>query len=428
MKRTSVQLAPGVRLLTLRTNQFKTNLFSVTLAVPLARETASANALIPEVLYRGTSRCPDIERLSAEADRLYGASIGVGIRRRGEMQCVTLRCAAADDRFVPGETGLLEQSVALLGELLLDPATENGLFRADYVRGEGANLADRIRAERSDKIAWANWRLIQEMCRDEAFSIHKLGTAEEAERAEPAALWAAYQALLAQAQVIFCCCGPAEPERVEAAVRTSFAPLLGGAREGGFLCTVRPEPAGPVRRVTEWADAAQCKLALGFRTGGVTEADSRYPAMVLCSAMYGGTSHSKLFLNVRERLSLCYYADSAYDRLKGILLVSTGVERDRLDAAEREIMAQLAAMARGEFTAEEQALAVRALCSGLIAGKDCQGRLEDGAVTGFLTRGAFPDTDGLIAALEAVTAEQIVEAAGLIRPDTVYCLRGREED
>lgn len=428
MKRTSVQLAPGVRLLTLRTNQFKTNLFSVTLAVPLARETASANALIPEVLYRGTRRCPDIERLSAEADRLYGASIGVGIRRRGEMQCVTLRCAAADDRFVPGETGLLEQSVALLGELLLDPATENGLFRADYVRGEGANLADRIRAERSDKIAWANWRLIQEMCRDEAFSIHKLGTAEEAECAEPAALWAAYQALLAQAQVIFCCCGPAEPERVESAVRTSFAPLLGGAREGGFLCTVRPEPAGPVRRVTEWADAAQCKLALGFRTDGVTEADSRYPAMVLCSAMYGGTSHSKLFLNVRERLSLCYYADSAYDRLKGILLVSTGVEPGRLEAAEAEIMAQLAAMGRGEFTEKEQALAVRALCSSLIAGKDCQGRLEDGAVTGFLTRGAFPDTDGLIAALEAVTAEQIVEAAGLIRPDTVYCLRGREED
>lgn len=419
------ELAPGVSLLEERSERFKTSLFSVTLAVPLTKETATANALIPEVLYRGCGRCPDIESLAAETDRLYGAVVGVGVRRRGEMQCITLRCSVADERFVPGGERLLEGAIALLGELLLDPVLEDGRFRRDYVSGERANLADAILSERNDKIAWANWRLLQEMCSGEAFSIHKLGDAQEAREITAERLWSRYQVLLREARVIFCYCGSAPSQRVEHAVRGSFARLIGG-REARFCCEVLRDPPGAVRRVTEYMDVTQGKLALGFRTGGVTEGDARYPAMVLCNAIYGGTAHSKLFRNVRERLSLCYYADSAYDRLKGILLVSTGVEAEQIGAAEKEILAQLECVRRGDFTAEEQAKAVRVLVNSLTAAGDSLRQQEERAVTGLLTGRRYSGTDGLIRALEAVTPEEIAAAAGLIQLDTVYCLRGKE--
>lgn len=419
------ELAPGVSLLKERSERFKTSLFSVTLAVPLRKETATANALIPEVLYRGCSRCPDIESLAAETDRLYGAAVGVGVRRRGEMQCITLRCSVADERFVPGGERLLEGAIALLGELLLDPVLEKGRFRSDYVSGEGANLADAILSERSDKIAWANWRLLQEMCRGEAFSVHKLGDADEARNITAEQLWGRYQALLREAQVIFCYCGSAASQRVEHAVRTSFAWLISG-RTPRFCCEVLCSPPGEVRRTTEHMDVTQGKLALGFRTGGVTERDGRYPAMALCNALYGGTVHSKLFCNVRERLGLCYYADSAYDRLKGILLVSTGVETGRIGRAEEEILAQLESVRRGDFTADEQAKAVRVLVNGLVASGDSQRQQEERAVTGLLTGRRYSGTEGLIRALEAVAPEEIAAAAGLVRLDTVYCLRGKE--
>ncbi len=59
------RLAEGVELGISRTDKFKTGLLSVTLTVPLRRETAAAGALIPNVLYRGSRSCPDIERLAA---------------------------------------------------------------------------------------------------------------------------------------------------------------------------------------------------------------------------------------------------------------------------------------------------------------------------------------------------------------------------
>lgn len=427
MRYTAKDLAPGVHLLVGESGRFKTNLFSVNLVIPLERESAGANALTPEVLFRGCRRLPDIAGLAAETDLLYGADIAVGVRRIGETQSVTLRCAVVDDRFVPGAGDLLERSVALMGEVLLDPATDGGVFRRDYVESEGANLADRIRSERADKIAWANWRLIQEMCRGEAFSISKLGEADEALSMTPQRLWQAYRTLLDRAEVIFCCCGSAAPERVENAVCAAFAPLLAHGREPAFRCQVPAHPEGPVRRVCERMDVTQGKLTMGFRTGGITEGSGQYHAMLLCNALYGGTAHSRLFRHVRERLSLCYYADSVYDKLKGILLVSTGVEPDRMAAAEAECLAQLEAIRRGDFTREEFDLTVRALVSRLTMSRDSLGAHADWLLTGCLTGSGLPDVDGLIRRLEAVSPEDVAAAARCVEPDTVYCLTGREE-
>ncbi|MFQ9472743.1 MAG: insulinase family protein [Oscillospiraceae bacterium] len=83
------------------------------------------------------------------------------------------------------------------------------------------------------------------------------------------------------------------------------------------------------------------KLALGFRTGGLTCWEEEYPALVMCNAIFGGTPLSKLFLNVREKLSLCYYASSMLEKMKGLVLVSSGIEFDKYQQARDEILAQL---------------------------------------------------------------------------------------
>lgn len=418
------QLAPGVELLAARSTQFKTGLFTVTLIVPLREETATANALIPEVLYRGSRRHPDISSLSAAADSLYGAAVSVGVRQRGESQCVCLRCGFIDDRFALDGMAVLEPAVGLVGEILLDPAVEGGMFRRDYVAGEGANLADRIRSQVNDKTGWAVHRLVEEMCAGEAYAVDKLGRAEEAQAMDAETLWARYQALLAQARVVFYYNGSASPERVEAAVRRVFAPLMTGrrARED---CLVLSEPRGGVRRVTDVMDVTQGKLAMGFRTG-ITMGDGRLPALLVCNALYGGTSHSKLFMNVRERMSLCYFASSAVDKLKGLMVVTSGVEPANFDTARDEILAQLDAVRRGDFTREELTAAVQAMLNRLVSRRDSQSLMEDDDVTGLLALGRPDDREELVRAVERVTAEQIALAAGQVRLDTVYYLTGKE--
>lgn len=425
MEQQCKQLADGVELLVNRTDKFKTGLLSATLTVPLRREDATAGALIPEVLYRGSRSCPDMERLSAATDALYGASLGTGVRQRGESQCISFLCSVIDDRYALDGSAVLEPAAGLMGEVLLDPAAENGVFRRDYVKGEGANLADRIRARVNDKRSWSIFRLVQEMCAGEAYAVDKLGDAEEALSVSPEGLWADYQALLGRAKVTFYYGGSAQPERVEETVRRAFAPLIRG-RNAPVSCAVPREPSGPVRTVTDEMDVTQGKLAMGFRTGGVTMDSPDYPALLVCSALYGGSANSRLFLNVREKLSLCYYASSLIDKLKGLLVVSSGVEFGDFDRAQEAILAQLDELRAGRFTDEERNAAIRTVVNGLRGRLDSQGQMEDDCVTK-LIRGVRPD-DGaeLIRSVERVTAEDIARAAQRIRLDTVYRLTGKE--
>lgn len=418
------QLAEGVELASIRTDRFKTGLLSVTLAIPLRRETATAGALIPEVLYRGSRRYPDIERISAAVDGLYGASFGPEVRQRGEIQCVSFLCSFIDDRYALDGSAVLEPAAGLMGGMLLDPLTENGVFRRDYVKSEGANLADCIRARVNDKWSWSIFRLLQEMCGREAYGVDKLGDAERALAMEPEALWSAYQALLSQARVILYYGGSACPERAEEAVRRTFGPLLTG-RSVHMGCRVVPEPDGPVRTVAESMEVTQGRLALGFRTGGIVMDGPLYPALLVCNALYGGGSNSRLFRNVREKMSLCYDVSSRLDNLKGLMVVTSGVDTACLDRAQEAILTQLEAVRRGRFAPEELNAAVRAVADGLRSRRDSQGGLEDGCVTRLLYGGGMDDGTALIQAVERVTAEEVAHAAELLKLDTVYRLAGK---
>lgn len=427
MERIRKSLVEGVELIVNRTEQFKTGLLSVTLTVPLKAETATANALIPDVLYRGSRNHPDIESLSAATDQLYGASFGPAVRQRGECQCVSFLCSFIDDQYALDGMAVLEPAAALMGEVLLDPLTEHGVFRRDYVSGEGANLADRIRSRVNDKRGWSIFRLVQEMCAGEAYALDKLGSAEEAESMTPETLWEQYQTLLKQAQVVFYYGGSADAQRVETAIRHGFGPLI-SRREGQYACQIISHPASAVREVVDRMDVTQGKLALGFRTGGITMESPYYPALMVCNALYGGTAHSKLFMNVRERMSLCYSVSSMLDKLKGVMVVSSGVEFADFDRAKEEILAQLDAIRRGDITTEERDAAVRAVVNGLVSQKDSQGQMEDYCVTRFLVSGELGGSEELRAAVEAVTVEQIAQVAGTISLDTVYYLTGKEAD
>ena len=419
------RLADGVELSAAQTDKFKTGLLAVTLTIPLSGETATAGALIPEVLGRGSRNHPNMEQLSAASDALYGASLGPVVRQRGESQCISFLCSVIDDRYALDGSAVLEPAAGLMGEVLLDPAAENGVFRRDYVKGEGANLADRIRARVNDKRSWSIFRLVQEMCAGEAYAVDKLGDAEEALSVSPEGLWADYQALLGRAKVTFYYGGSAQPERVEETVRRAFAPLIRG-RNAPVSCAVPREPSGPVRTVTDEMDVTQGKLAMGFRTGGVTMDSPDYPALLVCNALYGGSANSRLFLNVREKLSLCYYASSLIDKLKGLLVVSSGVEFGDFDRAQEAILAQLDELRAGRFTDEERNAAIRTVVNGLRGRLDSQGQMEDDCVTKLIC-GVRPD-DGaeLIRSVERVTAEDIAQAAQRIRLDTVYRLTGKE--
>lgn len=419
------ELFPGVWLRTVHTNKFKSSYLSLTLMAPLDRGTAGANALIPSVLRRGTAVHPDMESLSAALDELYGGAIEPVVRKKGETQCVGFAASFLDDAYALKGEKILEPAAALLGELLLKPYTRDGHFCPDYTAGEKANLIDRIRAQINDKRTYATQRLTQEMCRYELFGVDKLGDEESVSALTPEGLWERYQRLLREAQVEVYYCGSAAPERVEEALKAALSALPVSEDRLDPDCEVRVT-AGPEPILVEEAmDVTQGKLSLGFRTGGQTCWEKSFPALYLAVAVYGGTTLSKLFMNVREKLSLCYYASATLERMKGLVLVSSGIEFGKYQTAKDEILAQLEAVRRGEIEDWELEGSRRTLIGMCHATLDDQGRQEEFWL-GQAAAGLEYGPEELAASLERVTREEVAQAARCLELDTVYFLKGKE--
>lgn len=414
---------PDVYLTCIQSEKFKTGCLSISLLRPLRREEASANALLTTVLLRGCREYPDIRNISAFLDHHYGASVGTLVRKKGEILTAGLYADFLEDRLSLDGKPVLEPMVNFICALLLDPAQENGVFLERYTEGEKQNLIHAIASRIDDKRSYAINQLFRNMCGGEAYGIPRLGDREDVEKLDAASLYAHYREILASSQVEIFYHGSAAPEQVAELLRRGLETLP--RRTVVPFGTQFVERAGEVRKLSERLDVTQGKLAMGFRLG-CTAADPEYPAALLMNAVYGAGVTSKLFTNVREKMSLCYYASSSIEKFKGVMVVSSGIDFDRREDAEAEILRQLDLTAKGEITGEELENARTHLVSSLRAGMDSPGRLDDYSLGQVLLN--RPGTMASLAdELMEVTGEQVAAAAKRVSLDTVYFLEGVAE-
>lgn len=416
------QLLPGVWLTAIRTKKFKTGYFSLHLLTPLREETAAPNALLPLVLYQGTKSCPDQQAISNRLEELYGGVAEPSIRKLGETQCIGFAASFLDDSYAQGAP-IAAQGIALLGDLLLRPNTRNGRFRSEYVTLEKENLRDMIAAQVNDKRSYATQRLVEEMSGGAPFGVSRLGRAETLEKLNNLKLFRLWQQMILSCPIELFYCGSLPLNRIERAWKEA---LTGLPRRGDYPSPdeVRLGMPREVKTVTQRLDVTQAKLAMGFRTG-CTLADRGYPALLVMNALFGGSTCSRLFSTVREKLSLCYYASSQLVKHTGLMLVSSGVEPGKLEQAKDEILAQLEAIRRGEFSQEELNAAKKYVSSSLLAANDSQGQLESFLFSQVIAGLDFGPSE-LALLVEDISADQVAEAAQAAKLDTIYTLLGPE--
>lgn len=415
------ELMPGVYLTVIPTDKFKTNCLSVNLLRPLCQQEAAYNALLPDVLLRGCGMCPDMGAIAAWLDQRYGAGIQATARKKGEVQAVGFFLDFIEENFAP-EEHLTEDMCRLLGSFLLDPVLQNGVFRKDYVEGEQVNLINAIEAQINDKRTYASIRLRQEMFRDEKYGVSKYGTLSEVQAITPEGLYHHYRSILETSQIEILYTGTMEAHRVKGYLTDALRDLPRGeivsvGTELGFA------PEAP-RELVETMDVNQGKLVMGFRTG-ITYGDPQYPALLMMNGIYGGCISSKLFLNVREKLSLCYYASSGVDPFKGVMVVSSGVDGNKYETAKAEIFAQLEDCRQGEITEEELESTRKSLISSLRSSGDSPYSMDD-FYLGRIVCGHSYDPESLAKAIELVRLEEIQAVAQALKLDTIYFLKGAE--
>lgn len=413
------EILPGVYLTAVQSDKFKTGCFSLNLLRPMKKEEAAANALIPSVLLRGSETCPDIASISAKLDELYGASIGTLVRKKGEVQLVGFYCDYVQDEYV--DEPVFAPVMAFLAELLLHPRLENGAFPEAVVDSEKLNLENAMLSRINDKRTYAASQLIRTMCAGQPYGIPRIGDPDDLTEITAKSLYAHYRDLLATSRVELFYMGSLSPEAVAKVLQTVLADL---PRAEAFVPVgTTPAPAArPLQEKTERLDVTQGKLSLGLFTD-ITAKDPRYPALVLAATVFGGGATSKLFTNVREKMSLCYYASASFEKFKGVLSVSSGVEFSKLETAKTEILRQLEACKAGDITDDELESARGYLVSDLKIAMDSPGRLDDYYMGQILLEqdGTMQD---LASAIARVTKQEAADAIQALRLDTIYALEG----
>lgn len=410
----------GVNFRSIRDSRFKTVRMSVNFMQPLSEDTVTPNAVLPYLLTRTSRKYPDFTKLNSYLAELYGAQLDSYVFKLGDVQVLSIFASGIADKYSLGGEKISEELSKLLCSVIFDPLFENGMFPKESFEQERRQLAEKIDAEYNDKRTYALLRCARIMCKNEPYGIPRFGTKKSISDLRLENLNKVWSDMIHSAKAEIMVVGDCDPEPVYEEFSAAFHNL--GRAEAKECATKVVKTAGEVKNVTDKQNVTQSKLVMGFRTA-CAEPDVNVPAEKLMSVLYGGSPNSKLFLNVREKLSLCYYCGSLYDPFKGIIFVQSGVEKKNIKSAEAEILKQLEETKDGNFTDEELNAAKLSLCNSYRTIADSPDSLE-----GWYLSKTFSDpTEDLEEEAEKVkkvTRGEVIKAAGKMTLDTVYALEG----
>lgn len=416
MKPKKIEIKKNINLYYLPTSKFKTTSLSIYIHRPLLREECTLNSLISMLIRRGCPMFPESRDMSRHLDNLYGVSYSTGVRKKAERQIICANFQFVNEKF-------LEEKEDIIGKVFdftQDAVLNQKSFREEHLKQEKENLKNLILSVINDKRQYASKRCIEIMCADEPYGISKSGYIEDFDGISADILFEHYKNVVLKSPVDIFVCGDVDIHYVEKRVRDMFADF-----EVEYSV---PAPAEvkrevvEVKRITEEQQIVQGKLSMGFRTGVFTS-DSDYPALMMYNAILGCGIFSKLFNNVREKLSLCYYASSNANYLKGIMTINSGIEVENFQKAYDEIMVQMDDILKGNISDVEMSAAVLGTVNTINSITDNPFAVED-YYLGKIIADDIIDLDVLAERINSVTKEQIMDVAKKIQLDTVYFLKG----
>ncbi|WP_057913353.1 EF-P 5-aminopentanol modification-associated protein YfmF [Peribacillus muralis] len=407
----------GYKLHVVRTDKYKTNTLVLKMKAPLTKEEVTYRALVPYVLQSNTSKYPTTPALRSYLDDLYGAGFYVDVAKKGEYQIVSFTIDIVNEKFLSDPTPLLEKAFDLLSEVIFHPKKNGEAFDPKTVSNEIRSLKQRIQSISDDKMRYSATRLVEEMCKTEPYALEASGNLEDLKMITAESLFTYYQKMLAEDEVDLYVIGDIDEAEVEA-LADKYVSLK--ARVPVHLPKEIGKEVEKENEIIENSDVKQGKLNIGYRTH-VAYGDPDYYALQLFNGIFGGFSHSKLFINVREKASLAYYAASRLESHKGLLMVMAGIENANYKQALEIIHAQMNEMKQGNFSEEELAQTKAVVKNQLLETIDVSRGLVEILYHNVIS-GQNISLDEWFAKTEQTTKEEIVAVGQKIQLDTIYFL------
>ena len=414
------EIGDGVFFNIITDSRYKLNRISINFFADLNENTASANAIVPRILVKSSQKYPSFALLNNKLSSLYAAHLNEIEGKQGDSQYIGLCGTSIDDAYALEGEKLTEEMTDIILECLFNPLCENGIFFEKSVELEKQSLIDDIEAEINDKVSYSRNKAYSILCKGEPSAIPASGTVEQTQKITPQSAFDAYCRLLSEAPVEIVCVGCNDFSGAERKLTEAFSKIK---RTGIFSYGSQHSRLKPkVDEFVEKMPVTQSKMVLGFKT----DFDNR-AALTVMNSIFGGTTTSKLFVNVREKLSLCYYCWSSLNHEKGIMIVSSGVENTNIEKAKAEILLQFDNMKAGEFSDADIEHAVLSLENDLRSVSDSPKGLAGWYFAG-IYRNDVKTPEAFIEQIRAVTRDEIVAAAKSISLDSIYVLTSQDEE
>ncbi len=425
MKLPRQKISEGIYASLIDGSKFKVHAITLGIELPLDIKTVTMSSLLSRVLRRGSEKYPDIKTLEKKLDELYAADLSFALTRSGESEYLCLFTDFLSSDYTE-DCDIIKEIVDFIKEVLLYPKVKEGAFDSAYVNGEKKNLADDIDSLINNKAKYAKNRCIEELCRGEAYAISTLGDKDILDAVSESELCEFYQSILKHSRIEILYTGDGKYfDKVCGELTSAFSGLEREYKELLTVCAVK-EGNGDGREIYEDMEVNQGKLSIGMRTG-ITNTDPDIASLIVANEIFGGSPNSKLFMNVREKMSLCYYCSSSIDGVKGIMLVNAGIEGKNYEIAKTAIAEQLDNVQNGKFSDDEFSNAVSSLINGYKSVSDSVSSLEAWYLPRIFRK--EEDTpDSRIEQIKKVTREDVVRAALRIKTEVIYFLRPTASD
>lgn len=422
MEYKQIELKKGIKLHTINTNQFKTNLISIFITTKLNRENVTKNAVISAILRRGSKTMPSQEEISKQMEGMYGASFDCGLDKTGDNQVLKFYLETVNDNFLSqkGED-MLKTSMEKLLEIVFNPYIENESFKPEYVEQEKNNIKQRIEGKIDNKARYALDRCIEEMYKDVPFGLYKFGYVEDLESIDGKNLYEYYQELINTCKIDIFVSGMIEDDINQVVTANENIEKL-KERIPEYIVPKELNKNLPRQEnvITESMEVTQGKLILGLDIC-LDKEDLRYDTLIYNSIL-GGSANSKMFQNVREKAHLAYVASSTYLRYKNNIFVNCGIEIGNYEKALELIKQQIEDMKKGDFTEEDLQNAKK----GMIAAIKTIDDEQDTGITYYFGQ-ELSESDISVQEymnkIEQVRKEDVVHIAENVAINTVYFLR-----
>ena len=412
------KIADGVYFSSITDKRYKKNLISVAFSTQLSEETATENVIVPLLLTKCNSKLPSYKAFNNKMSRLYASGIGGTTGRQYDLQTISFGAYYLDDVYALAGEKMTEIMTDILIDCLTSPVTENGVFTAKFIELEKKTAIDNIETAINDKRSYAIERAMKTICKGEPASVCSYGTVEKAKLITPDSAYKAYRRMLETMPCEIICTGCSDFDGVAEKFAAAFEKA---GRHDIENTTIALSPVKTqTEEVTERLTVNQSKLVLGFKSHSDDDA-----ALVLLQKIFGGTTSSKLFQNVREKMSLCYYCSAARNDLKGIMLVNSGVENENIEKTKEAVIDQLEEIKNGNFTDEDINFAEMAIKNDFKSVADSAGNVSNWYFDCIRKNDIVTPEEKLERYL-GVSKERIIAAAKSMVLDSVYVLTGNE--